>query len=203
MQDLSGQRFNYLTVSTDYERRTGGIYWRAVCDCGQERWIRAWLLVTGKRKSCGCMKGALCAKTSTTHGRAKLATRSRAYRVWDAMKYRCHTPTSQSYHRYGGRGITVCDRWRYSFEAFLEDMGEPPEGASIDRIDNSLGYSPENCRWADAKQQARNRRTNRLTEADAARIREAPASVRTADLARELGVSRTLVGYARHGDTWT
>jgi len=202
MRNLTGHRFNYFTITADYERRTGGVFWRAICDCGNERWIVANRLITGRRKSCGCMRSALCAERATKHGRGKAGSRSRAYRAWDAMKYRCHTPSSKSYARYGGRGITVCDRWRNSFEAFLDDMGEPPEGATLDRIDNSRGYNPDNCRWADAKEQARNRRSNRLTADDAMRIRQAPNSMRTADIARDIGVSATLVGYARQGKTW-
>jgi hypothetical protein len=83
------------------------------------------------------------------------------YNVWAAMKYRCGNPRCSSYPSYGGRGITVCDRWRNSFEAFLADMGSTyGPGLSLDRIDNDSGYSPENCRWVTMHQQAGNKRNN-------------------------------------------
>jgi hypothetical protein len=91
-------------------------------------------------------------------------TDTATFKTWMGMNIRCHQPTAGNYKRYGGKGITVCDRWRTSFENFLADMGERPEGGTIDRIDNAKGYSPENCRWATPKEQCFNRgTTNQIT----------------------------------------
>jgi hypothetical protein len=92
------------------------------------------------------------------HGQSK----TRLYMVWAAMKRRCYNPRAAFYERYGGRGITVCDRWRESFVAFVEDMGERPPGHEIDRIDNDGNYEPGNCRWATRKEQVLNRAVVKL-----------------------------------------
>jgi hypothetical protein len=89
---------------------------------------------------------------------------TRVYGIWCAMRSRCGNPNTKFYELYGGRGITVCDRWQ-KFDAFLEDMGEPPEGHSIERIDNDKGYSKDNCKWIPLKDQAKNRRSARMIEA--------------------------------------
>lgn len=99
--------------------------------------------------------------------------------IYDAMLARCYNRNTPSFPRYGGRGITVCDRWYESFAAFYADMGDPPEGHQIDRIDNSMGYSPENCRWVTVKQNCRNRRSNVLLDFRGERLTLAELSERT------------------------
>lgn len=111
-------------------------------------------LKTEEAKSCGCLKIQSLIKRSTKHGKSKTAT----HRIWKNMRQRCCNPNNPAYQRYGGRGITICERWAESFENFLEDMGERPSGFELDRIDNNQGYYPENCRWVDLSAQAFNKR---------------------------------------------
>lgn len=160
VEDLSGRRFGALTA-VRYEQPKKR--WLCRCDCGEERLVVGSNLKQGKSSSCGCQKGNTISAKKTRHGHSR-GTRHREsaeYRAWAAISTRCYNPNDPATHNYAGRGITVCDRWRESFEAFLADMGERPGPEySIDRIDNSRGYEPENCRWATKKQQARNTRHN-------------------------------------------
>ena len=113
----------------------------------------------GVSLSCGCLQREI----ATTHGESRVGAYTPEYNAWSSMRRRCAARSGDKFRRYGARGITVCDRWRESFENFLADMGRKPTPKhSIDRVDNDGNYEPSNCRWATAKEQQRNRGFNRL-----------------------------------------
>lgn len=149
-------RFGRWTVMS--EPALGRVVCR--CDCGTERSIPVAPMLRGRSKSCGCLRAEILAVASITHWRS----RSKIYKVWRSMINRCETKSDTNFYKYGARGIKVCSRWRKSFPFFLADMGERPAGTSIDRVDNSGDYEPSNCKWSQAKEQARNKRNNRKVE---------------------------------------
>jgi hypothetical protein len=151
--DLSGRRFGRLAVVASEGFRDGRWRWLCRCDCGGTRVTSTASLRGGHAKSCGCIVG----KAGTTHGHTVGRKQSSEYQSWHAMIRRCEDPAIARYGRYGGRGITVCQRWRDSFVAFLADMGpKPGRGYSIERKDNDGNYEPGNCRWATPTEQSRN-----------------------------------------------
>jgi hypothetical protein len=160
--DLTGKKFNRWFVIKRAETPLKGVYWLCRCECGKEKIVVAATLKSGVSKSCGCYLRDFIIATKTTHG----LTYSREYEAWCAMKERCYTPSVSSYPNYGGKGITVCDRWVNDFAAFYKDMGKKPTPKhSLDRFPNVNGnYEPSNCRWATMKQQQGNRTNNKWIE---------------------------------------
>lgn len=161
--DMTGQRFGRLVVISQAEShrgRTGSVVaaWLCQCDCGQQTTVTRDGLRSGDTKSCGCLRTD--GTSNVTHGHRRSPNHggpSPTYRSWFAMNSRCYNPNNNRYQIYGGRNITVCDRWRHDFAAFLTDLGERPAGTTLDRIDNAVGYEPGNVRWATPKVQQLNR----------------------------------------------
>lgn len=163
---LFGQKFGFWKIAGVAKKQRGkSAFIKCKCVCGTVRDVETARLIGGESKSCGCKATELRVPQITTHGQAKGGQETPEYSAWRAMIQRTTNSSSPDWHNYGGRGITVCDRWRHSFENFFEDMGKrPSNGHSIDRIDNEQGYKPGNVRWATAAEQARNtRRTRKLT----------------------------------------
>jgi hypothetical protein len=153
-------RTGSVTVLTQTNRKAGSsYYWECLCDCGRMFQSPSSVLRRGI-KSCGCETNKRLRLLRTKHG----LTNTRIYHCYRAMRSRCLSSRDAAFKNYGGRGITVCERWLGSVEAFRKDMGDPPDGMSLDRIDVNGNYEPSNCRWATASEQAENQRRTRKIE---------------------------------------
>lgn len=160
IKDISGQTFGRLTARYPYGINSQRhATWYCVCSCGREGVFSGPSLRSGNTKSCGCASHELLETRNHKHGQCKRGERASENAIWSAMKQRCSNPNNRDYRLYGGRGISVCDRWLESFDNFMADMGNRPSPAhSIDRIDNDGNYEPSNCRWATKSVQNRNTR---------------------------------------------
>lgn len=150
--DITGERFGKWTVLSLCERRNsaGHRVFKCRCDCGAEQEVTRANLKSGASSQ--------CMNCRVRHGNARRGKMTGAYVSWHKMMGRCYNRNDDGYHNYGGRGIKVDPRW-HLFENFLEDMGERPEGLTLERVHNDVGYGPQNCKWATRKEQAQNRRS--------------------------------------------
>ncbi len=180
INDFTGRRFGMLTALSRH--RTGGkggvTIYQCQCDCGSIRSVRHANLQQGSTTSCGCHRLIVLRTVNVSHGQSHTL----AWSSWRAMKDRCLRKTSKDYKNYGARGISVCARWAESFEAFIEDMGERPDGATLERTRNAGNYEPGNCVWANLETQNNNKRSNRFIEFSGERLT-------LAQWARRVGIS--------------
>lgn len=188
---LVNRRFGRLLVVSEAPRVGRDIRWKCLCDCGTERTVSAHELSSGQQ-SCGCLVRERTIERSTTHGCGSRTHRTREHRAWSAMKTRCTNPRQRTWEHYGGRGITICERWMNSFEAFLEDMGSCPQGRSIDRIDVNGNYEPGNCRWATDTEQRHNQRPARQA-LNARVLAHDGLSITVSEWSRRLGISTATI----------
>jgi len=184
--NLIGEKFGRLeVVSQGPNNKHGQKSWNCSCDCGNTKTVITARLLSGHTRSCGCLIGGV-----VTHGNCLPEGYTREYRVWRNIKNRCLNPNVRGYADYGGRGITICQRWENSFENFLEDMGPCPPGHTIERIKNHLGYFPNNCKWATSLENNQNKRNCiYLTAFEATKVQN--------EWARELGCSNTTIRFHR------
>jgi hypothetical protein len=156
-----GERVGRLTIIEVADLTDEGRWYRCRCACGNETTVRGKSLARGNTRSCGCLKReqtTAMGKAQATHGHTVGHKPTPTFNSWSSMRDRCRRATSSNYANYGGRGISVCDRWANSFANFLADMGERPAGMTLDRIDPLGNYEPGNCQWSTPIEQARNRR---------------------------------------------
>ena len=153
--DITGVRFGRLVAIKRIFKNFERPRWSCQCDCGERLVVRGTHLHSGNTQSCGCLKAE---GNAATHGHARNRTTSRTYSSWRNMLTRCYNKKSNNWNDYGGRGISVCQRWRDTFANFFDDLGERPVGKFLDRINNDGNYEPGNVKWSTRKENNNNRR---------------------------------------------
>lgn len=187
---LHKREFGRLTALEKLPSYKNASWWRCLCLCGKTKDVRASDLIHEKVSSCGCLRLDRLRKAIKTHG----LSRTRIWNIWVNMMQRCFNKKNNEYHNYGGRGITVCERWK-TFQNFFNDVGHPKEGLTLDRIDNDENYEPSNVRWATRGEQLLNTRRNHL-------VSYLGAMVPLMQVSRLTGINyRTLQGRLHRGFT--
>lgn len=172
-----------------------------MCDCGRAHIVQAYSLTSGKTRSCGCYRREAARQKFTRHGHCSGGKISRSYSSYRSMLRRCYDTRAINFARYGGRGVRVCKRWRESFQNFLQDMHERPEGTSLHRIRSRRNYTPSNCTWASVQRQGRQRRGVKLSVAKVRKIRCAAQFTRR-ELAQQFNVSPSLISQVVREQVW-
>lgn len=194
LADIKGQVFGRLTVLDRDLFVNGKTRWLCSCECGKQVSVIGQLLRNGRTKSCGCLRSDRAAETASKHGGYVGRKPTRTMRIWKNMIQRTCNPNCPMYARYGGAGIGVCKSWQ-TFEGFMADMGEVPDGLTLERIDNSKGYEPNNCKWTTYAEQNRNKSsTKKLTLNGRTQV--------AADWAAELGLTDSQI-YKRIRRGWS
>jgi len=181
-----GQTFRRLKVTKILNKNYKGYtIVECLCACGKTVETSNIMLITGHSTSCRCL------------------VKTPLHKVWRSMITRCYNTKGKAYKNYGGRGITVCNRWRESFWNFYDDMGDrPSDDHSLERINNSLGYSPDNCRWTTQQEQNQNKRTTRFTAEDIITIRKLYSHMTTIELARKYKVNQSTISRIVNKKRW-
>ncbi|MBC8146887.1 MAG: hypothetical protein H8E98_02745 [Bacteroidetes bacterium] len=201
------QKFNKLTVIKKDNKDLKGEHWFCKCSCENDKYVRVsiYRLKSNHTKSCGCLQKEKVTKNNISHNLWK----SPEYSNWNSMIKRCYNKNNSCYKNYGGRGITVCDRWRDPIQGlknFIKDMGPKPSNEySIDRIDNDGNYEPSNCRWATQSEQCQNQRTNvikNIQEANEIRIKYNTNQYTQEDLAKEYKCSIGTISLVVNNKQW-